>query len=764
MHDKQSLGARLLVPIFLIIAMITIALLLLVHTISNRVHENYMRFALAAEGADVDKMLSSAATELTAARLLDNPMVVEAKQQSVLESIRLSWFHTQHDGFITDADGHVMLSTLSPEQVKAIAARRVDGYFSADHASESFRCYSHIFPLWQWTVITVNRHTVTYLSGTDIALLVPIVGLGSLLMAGGFFFVYREKLRKPVAAMVTSVATESDVQATGIAELDRIGDAVNSAMAGLKARTAELERELQERKKAEDSARSKDEHIQLLLESTAEGIFGIDRSGTCTFCNHACITMLGFSADDDLLGKHIHSVIHYAYPDSSPYPDSKCRVYSAFRNGRGIHVTDEVFWRKDGSSINVEYWSYPVIENGMITGAVVTFIDVTERIKLEKQLLQSQKMEAIGQLAGGIAHDFNNLLTAINGYSELLQSQLPDHDHQRHYIDQIRNAGEKAAELTRGLLAFSRKQVITPKAVDLNSIVKDMEKILRRIISENIVMKTTLLGRDLVVLADRNQVDQIIMNLATNASDAMPDGGQLTLETSYFERDDPFLREYRFIEPGAYACLSVSDTGIGMDETTKQMIFEPFFTTKGVGHGTGLGLSIVYGIVKQHNGFIIATSEQNKGTTFKVLFPMVAQKAEDDEPAPPTQGGTETLLVAEDDTVVQLLLKDMLERYGYTVILACDGASAIKTLEKNKDRIDLALLDIVMPERNGYEAFEAMKMLKPDLKAIFMSGYVQDIIGKDAFPPGDLLFVEKPIVTSTLMGMIRNLLDKKNIL
>ncbi len=261
MHDKQSLGARLLVPIFLIIAMITIALLLLVHTISNRVHENYMRFALAAEGADVDKMLSSAATELTAARLLDNPMVVEAKQQSVLESIRLSWFHTQHDGFITDADGHVMLSTLSPEQVKAIAARRVDGYFSADHASESFRCYSHIFPLWQWTVITVNRHTVTYLSGTDIALLVPIVGLGSLLMAGGFFFVYREKLRKPVAAMVTSVATESDVQATGIAELDRIGDAVNSAMAGLKARTAELERELQERKKAEDSARSKDEHI-----------------------------------------------------------------------------------------------------------------------------------------------------------------------------------------------------------------------------------------------------------------------------------------------------------------------------------------------------------------------------------------------------------------------------------------------------------------------------------------------------------------------
>ncbi len=211
------------------------------------------------------------------------------------------------------------------------------------------------------------------------------------------------------------------------------------------------------------------------------------------------------------------------------------------------------FWRKDGSSINVEYWSYPVIENGMITGAVVTFIDVTERIKLEKQLLQSQKMEAIGQLAGGIAHDFNNLLTAINGYSELLQSQLPDHDHQRHYIDQIRNAGEKAAELTRGLLAFSRKQVITPKAVDLNSIVKDMEKILRRIISENIVMKTTLLGRDLVVLADRNQVDQIIMNLATNASDAMPDGGQLTLETSYFERDDPFLRGYRFIEPGAYA-------------------------------------------------------------------------------------------------------------------------------------------------------------------------------------------------------------------
>jgi PAS domain S-box-containing protein len=403
-----------------------------------------------------------------------------------------------------------------------------------------------------------------------------------------------------------------------------------------------------------------------------------------------------------------------------------------------------------------------------IAGLIHVVRDITERKKLEDQLRQSQKMEAIGQLAGGVAHDFNNILTAIIGYANILKLKLKD-DPVKINIDQILVSSEKGALLTQSLLAFSRQQVSSPEPVDINDIIKNMEKLLLRVIGENIELKTELTG-DLIVMADSIQIDQILINLCTNARDAMPHGGRLIIET---RKAGPsavaFLKEERSLlkltgkdadYSGEFAELSVSDSGIGMTEKIRERIFEPFFTTKEFGKGTGLGLSIVYGIIKQHNGYIVCESEPGKGTTFKIYLPIIKAEVVRTEPEeiPDAASTAYIVLLAEDEFIVRKLTKQVLEEFGYKVIEAVDGEDAVLKFNENKDNIDLLLFDIIMPKMSGQEAYDRIMKITPGIKIILTSGYPADFINKDEIIKEGINFMAKPISPARLLKKVREVL------
>jgi nitrogen-specific signal transduction histidine kinase len=383
-----------------------------------------------------------------------------------------------------------------------------------------------------------------------------------------------------------------------------------------------------------------------------------------------------------------------------------------------------------------------------------------EKTRLESQLFQSQKMEAIGTLAGGIAHDFNNILTALVGYAGLLRMKA-NNKTLHTYADQILSAAQKATDLIQSLLAFSRQQAASLKPISLHSVLKGTEKLLKRLVTEDIIIKTVLATEDITIMADATQIDQILFNLATNARDAMPQGGILTIETNQVTFDDTFKRFHGYGEPGRYALLSVSDTGVGMDETTRKRIFEPFFTTKEVGKGTGLGLSTVYGIVQQHNGYIIAESKPKKGTTFQIYLPVMSKVGMGETPAAPgVKGGNETILIAEDNEAVRDLMRDVLTEYGYSVLEATDGAEAVKQFKKT-DTIDLLIFDSVMPVQNGREAYDEIHKIKLDTKVIFTSGHSRDVFLDKGIEDKKINFLQKPIFPDILLQMVREMLDNR---
>jgi signal transduction histidine kinase/CheY-like chemotaxis protein len=387
---------------------------------------------------------------------------------------------------------------------------------------------------------------------------------------------------------------------------------------------------------------------------------------------------------------------------------------------------------------------------------------IREQKKLEGQLVQAQKMEAVGQLAGGIAHDFNNILTAIIGYGNLMQMKMKEDDPLRMNIDHILNSAERAARLIQSLLAFSRKQIINPQPIDLNEIVTRVEKLLLRVIGEDIKLTTICREEAVTVMADSGHIEQVLMNLATNARDAMPEGGILSIETGLVEIDDELIKTHGYGKQGKYAFISVTDSGVGMDEETRQKIFEPFFTTKEVDKGTGLGLSVIYGIIKQHDGFIDVYSEPGKGTKFKIYLPQI--KAGIKEAAKTelfsVEKGTETVLVAEDNESVRRLIKDILQQYGYKVIEAGDGEEAIENYKEQEEEIDLLLLDVIMPKRNGKEVYEEIKGMKPDVKALFLSGYSEDLLQKKGVLEKGINFIFKPVAVNDLLRKVRGVLDK----
>ncbi len=520
----------------------------------------------------------------------------------------------------------------------------------------------------------------------------------------------------------------------------------------VRSKTVNLESEVTERKQAERSLQL----FRNLIEQSNDAIFVAEaETSRILDVNARACSSLGYTARELL--SMITTDIEAILPD---HPSWKAHT-DEVKNRENI-VLEGRHKRKDGSSFPVEV-SVKYVTMDRKNYIVAVARDLTERKKLEEQLLQAQKMEAVGHLAGGIAHDFNNMLTTIIGYGSLLNTKIERHSPLKPFVDQILSSAEKSANLTRQLLAFSRKQIISPRHTDLNELIRGIEKFLRNIIGEDIEFNIALTDKELTAMVDPGQIEQVLMNLCTNARDAMPNGGLLSITTGRVTFDEHYAMTHDLKKPGKYALISVTDSGMGIDERIVQNIFEPFFTTKELGKGTGLGLSIVYGIVKQHNGHVNVYSEQGKGATFKIYLPLIesrAEKAEAEDSVPP-KGGTELILVVEDNVEVKDLTKFVLEDSGYKVIEAADGEDAVQKFEENKDAVRLVLLDVIIPKKSGKEVYDEIRKMRPDVAVLFTSGYTADVIHKKGMLDTDIDFISKPVTPNELITKIREILDRR---
>jgi PAS domain S-box-containing protein len=508
----------------------------------------------------------------------------------------------------------------------------------------------------------------------------------------------------------------------------------------------------------QENLRRSELNFRSLVTNAPYGICRCDATGKILDANPAFLEMLGYSATTELVGRHIYDL----YGDAEQWFD----LADSLRSSEPFKGLTAEWKKKDNSTTGVRV-SGRSVSNGTEGGVVFELFaeDVTERRALEQQLRQSQKMEAVGRLAGGIAHDFNNLLMVISGYSEFLLERLGSDPSLRAPAQEIASAAERASSLTRQLLAFSRKQMLAPKIVNLNSIVTENLKMLTRMIGEDIDLVMVPTPNLWPVRADSGQIEQVIMNLAVNARDAMPSGGKLTIETSNVTLDDDYVRVHAPLRPGEYVMIAISDTGAGMDAETQQQIFEPFFTTKGP-KGTGLGLSTVYGIVKQSGGYIWVYSEIGKGTTFKIYLPRVAATGEPALAQPAAQAdtrvvepGTETILVVEDEANLRYLARQFLEKQGYRVIEAADGAVAMQIAVAHEGVIHLLLTDVIMPGMNGRELAQRISEIRPNVKILYMSGYTENVVGHNGMLDAGVRLLQKPFNLRDLKSKVREVLD-----
>ncbi|TAN42655.1 MAG: PAS domain S-box protein [Nitrospirae bacterium] len=516
-------------------------------------------------------------------------------------------------------------------------------------------------------------------------------------------------------------------------------------------------RDITERKQAEEALFFSERKFRHLLETVQLAAVMLDLDGNITFCNDYLLGLTGWGREEVLYKNWFNIFL----PEEAKGP-AKAVFREIIAKGTTMHSENPVITRN--GPIRLIVWDHTVLHDSEehVTGTASIGIDITDHKKVEEQFRQSQKMEAIGHLAGGVAHDFNNILTAIIGYGNLLKNNITPEDPMHDYVAQILAASEKAAGLTHSLLAFSRKQVIESKPVNINDIVLRMQKILARIIGEDIEVSVKTVPQDLIIKADKGQIEHVLMNLATNARDAMPHGGRLTVTTSEVELDQAFVQAYEYGKAGKYAVISFADTGSGMDKKTKEHIFEPFFTTKEIGKGTGLGLAMVYGTIKQHNGFINLYSEPGEGTIFRIYLPLADSSEQYPEEKTPIvfARGNETILLIEDDTPVRNVTKAMLEHFGHTVIEACDGEKAVELFLKNRDIVQLVVSDIIMPGRNGKDVYNELKRIKPGLKALFISGYTADILAQKDIIDEEVNFISKPLKPDLFSKKIREVLDK----
>ena len=525
-----------------------------------------------------------------------------------------------------------------------------------------------------------------------------------------------------------------------------------------------IARDITERKLAEAGLRESEERYRLLFESSPQPMWVYDLE-TLAFLavNESAVQHYGYSREE-FLGMTIK--------DIRPTADISALHNSVAKGSEGFDVAG--IWRhlkKDGTIIEVEITSHLLVFDGRKAELILAH-DITERNRLqaallesEDQLRQSQKLEAIGQLAGGVAHDFNNLLTAINGYSVLALRRVGDDHPIASYLEEIKKAGDRAANLTRQLLAFGRKQILQPLSLNLNEVVNDMSKMLRRLIGENIDLVTKLSPDLKQIKADPGQVEQVLVNLVINARDAMPAGGTLTIETSNTQLDGAYASKHVGVNPGRYTMLAVSDTGIGMDQATQLRIFEPFFTTKEKGKGTGLGLSTVYGIVRQSGGNVWVYSEPQQGTSFKLYLPQIEAEAEASGVAAAgsvIKRGSETVLLVEDEDMVRNLATELLKENGYNVVEASGGEEAIRLSRSHKEPIHLLITDVVMPKMSGKDVARGLQVVHPEARVLFMSGYTDESIVHHGIVDSHIAFIQKPFSEPALMQKIRDVLDAVN--
>jgi two-component system, cell cycle sensor histidine kinase and response regulator CckA len=564
-------------------------------------------------------------------------------------------------------------------------------------------------------------------------------------------------LQLPFVLVSGNIGEEVAIESLKAGATDYVLKSRLERLAPVVTRALHEKEELLRRKSAEEALRRSERDLRSLIENAPYGIFRADMEGRFLDVNPALVKMLGYSLPAELLATD---------PQRDVFLDPvQARQLKELGESQRSFEGLEFEWkRRDGSSVVVRLSGRPVVNReGNVVSFEVMAENVTERRALEEQLRHAQKMEAIGRLAGGVAHDFNNLLMVIIGYTELLRENLPKDGDQRGYADAVWNAGKKATLLTSQLLAFSRKQVISPRVLDLNAVLQEVDRMLPRLIGEDVQLSIVQGANLATVKADPGQMEQVIMNLCVNARDAMPRGGKLRIETDTVRIDSDTARRIGASSPGTFVMLSVTDNGAGMDAQTQSRIFEPFFTTKEKGKGTGLGLATVYGIVKQSGGYITVESELGRGSRFDVYLPAIERSADSKTPIVATElpsRGSETVLLVEDEDAVRSLVREVLRARGYQVLEAQKSAEALEICNTHPGPIDLLVTDVVLPQISGRALAQQLNPARPEMKVLYISGYTDDKMLQHGIPGA--AFLQKPFSSDVLARTVRNMLDSKN--
>lgn len=523
-------------------------------------------------------------------------------------------------------------------------------------------------------------------------------------------------------------------------------------------KNTELKESVEELGEAREALSSEKEKLAVTLHSIGDGVIASDTNGKITLMNTVAERLTGWS-QEEAAGRPVEEVVRIR--DRKSHEPCGSLLTMALKDGKGVAAKEyRVLLDRNDRERLISDIGAPILDkDGRIIGAVLVFRDVTDQVRMEEDLQRTSKLESVGLLAGGIAHDFNNILTTIKGAVYILAKNIDTRSPLKTYPEQILASIKKGADLAQSLLAFSRKQTMAVEPLDVNELIHESLALLRRLLGEHIEIVLKPDERSPMIMADRNQIQQVLINLAANARDAMPGGGRLTIMTGLVGIDPAFIGEKGFGRPGKHVVVEVSDTGSGIEQNIREKIFEPFFTTKGMGEGSGLGLAVTYGIVKQHKGFIDFDSTPGKGTAFRMYFPSEKGTAVSPEAVKsvPDHGGTgkKTILLAEDDSDVRKIIEDILMLEGYSVIRAKDGVEAIALFRQNREIVDLALLDVRMPGKNGREVYNEIKKLAPGTAVLFMSGYTEDIIDSDGILREGLSFISKSAAPEEILQKIR---------